>query len=789
MENLSDKHKKYLKIFWYIILAPLTLFILLILFISLGWIGGEMPKFEDLENPIKNLATEVYSEDGRVLGTFYYEENRNNVEYKDLSPYVVQALIAREDHRFYKHSGIDFWGLMRVFGKTIMLGNISQGGGSTISQQLAKNLFQRDTTDYRFSLVRKTVLGVSKFREWVIAVKLERNYTKEEVITMYLNTVSFGSDAYGIKAAAREYFRKSPDSLKAEEAALLIGMLKGTTRYSPIRNPKRSTERRNDVLLKMYEQDYLSKAEYDSLCSIPIRSTLKYEAQSHDAGLATYLRDYIRKSMTASKPRRSDYDSEAQFREDSLSWVDDPLYGWVYKNLKPDGSHYNLYRDGLKIYTTINWKMQEYAEQALREHLAKNVQPAFFKEKGNKYKKEKAPFTTQFTLDQCHARMLVAMRQTERYRNLRNAGYSQDEIERIFKKPVEMRVFSWKGDIDTIMSPWDSIRYHKFYLRASFMAVDPHTGYIKAYVGGPDFKHFQYDGVQQKRQVGSTIKPFLYTIAMQEGLTPCTEMLNAPVTFEVQDTVWVSKNSGPSEYDNQMVPLWFGLSRSLNHISAGLIKKFTPMPVVSLLRKLGVKSDIPAVPSLSLGVAELSLDELVGAYTAFPNKGVYTQPIVVTRIEDKNGNLLTQVQPSKSEAMNEQTAYLMTQMLRQVIMGGTGSRIRYKYNLMSEMGGKTGTTNNHSDGWFVGVTPNLIAGAWVGGEEQGIHFDSMDEGQGAAVALPIYAMFMQKVYADPQFMHMTQDVFERPSGVSIDFSCRPSKSGDETPKDNMKEEW
>jgi penicillin-binding protein 1A len=772
MANLNDKQKKQLKTFWIIFLSPVALLFVLFFAISMGWLGY-MPDLAALENPTRDLASEVYSEDGKVLGTFYWDENRNNVEYKNLSPWLVKALIAREDHRFQKHSGIDGMGLLRVVGKTILMGNTSQGGGSTITQQLAKNLFQRDTSGYRFKVVQKTLLAFSKFREWVIAVKLERNYSKEEIVTMYFNTVSFSSDAYGIKSASREYFGKAPDSLKLEEAAMLVAMLKANTRYNPVRNPERALQRRNDVIDKMYEHDYISKLQRDSFSAIPINKTLKYQAQSHDAGLATYLRAYIQKMMIRSKPDRDDYRNYKSYKDDSLRWITDPLYGWCNKNVKPDGSKYNLYKDGLKIYTTINSRMQEYAERSLREHLAKTVQPNFFAEKRKKWNLKKAPYSNKFSEDKITEFLTSAMHQTERYRKMKTAGSSEREILDNFRNnPVDMRVFSWRGDIDTTMTPWDSIRYFKFFLRASFIAMDPHTGFVKAYVGGPDFRYFKYDGViDQKRQVGSTIKPFIYTLAMQEGMSPCTKALNSPIGFHVQDTIWQTKNSEPTEYDGKMVPLWWGLANSVNNISGFLVNTFNPQPVADLIHRMGVKSDIPAVPSICEGTPEMSLYELVGAYTTFPNKGVYTQPIMVTSIEDKNGNLLTTIKPQKSEAISENTAYTMLKMLERVVLSGTGARLRYTYKLMNPIGGKTGTTNDNSDGWFVGVTPDLIGGAWVGGEEYAIRFDNMTYGQGAAVALPIFGGFMQKVYADPK-INLNKGPFVRPaSGFEPSFNC------------------
>lgn len=786
MENLSDKQKKYLKNFWIIFLSPVILFFLIIFLVSMGWIGGEMPSFEVLDNPTKNLASEVYSDDGKILGTFYQDENRNNVEYKDLSPYLVQALIAREDHRFNKHSGVDGMGLLRVIGKTIMLGNKGQGGGSTITQQLAKNLFQRDTAN-KSGFSRKTALALSKFREWVIAVKLERNYSKEEIISMYLNTVSFSATAYGIKAASREFFNKGPDSLKMEEAAMLVAMLKANTKFSPVRNPERAMFRRNDVLDKMREHDYISKQQYDSLEKLPIK--LDYHSQGHDAGLATYMREYLRNIMSKPKPNRSEYSIYKNYVNDSLRWAEDALYGWCNKNLKPDGSKYNLYKDGLKIHTTINSRMQDYAEQSVREHLSNTVQPAFFKKKkGSK----KAPYVRTFSDEDIRKSLTNAMKQSDRYRRLRNAGYSDKEILDNFKTPADMRVFSWKGDIDTTLTPWDSLRYYKFYLRSSFMAVDPHTGYIKAYVGGPDYRYFKYDGAMvQKRQVGSTIKPFLYTIAMQEGYTPCDKVLNSAVTFKTPtsdnpDSTWTPKNSGPTNYDEKMVTLQWGLAFSVNYISAYLISKFKPQPLVELVKKAGIKSEVLPVPALCLGVPELSLYELIGAYTIFPNKGVYTQPILVSRIEDKNGNLLTAVQPQKAEVISEHTAYLMLQMLKGVVRSGTASRLVSTYGLNNEIGGKTGTTQKQSDGWFVGVTPDLIGATWVGGDEPSIHFDDLGEGGGSAMALPIFGLFMKKVYADKK-LSLNQGPFERPAGFNVDFNCSMRDSEEAAQKEFLKD--
>lgn len=773
MTNRNSNENNFLKYFWIIVLTPITLGVLIIILTALGWLGF-MPTIEDLQNPSRDLASEVISEDGKILGTFYLNENRNPVEYKDLSPFLVQALIAREDHRFTKHSGIDGVALFRVAVRTVLMRNTGQGGGSTITQQLAKNLFPRDTTVYKLGIVRNTVMALRKFKEWVIAVKLEKNYTKDEILTMYLNTVPFSGDAFGIKAASRAFFNKSPDSLKIEEAAVLIGLLQAPTKFNPVRNPERSQIRRNSVLQKMYEHNYITEQQYDSLVSIPVKVT--YHSQGHNAGRATYFREKLRFIMTRPKPEKSRYGSYQSYYEDSIEWENNPLYGWCNKNKKPDGTPYNLYTDGLKIYSTINFRMQEYAEEAVSEHLKESLQPAFNKEKKGR---KKAPFSNDLTEADIENIMRSAMRRTARYRSLKNEGYSESEINKIFKTKTEMTVFSWKGDIDTVMSPWDSIRYFKSMLRASFMAMDPHTGEIKAWVGGPDSKYFSYDGVKtQKRQVGSTVKPFLYTLAMQMGFKPCDKVWNVPVTFRDNDTTWTPKNSGTTKYDGKLVTLKWGLANSINNISAYLIQQFNPELVVDIIKKMGVKSKIDAVPSIFLGTSDITLYEMVGAYSTFANKGVYTEPIMVNRIEDKNGNVISVFQPQKVEAISENTAYLMLNLMQGVINGGTGSRLRYKFNLMNELAGKTGTSQNHSDGWFMGISPDLVAGTWVGGEDRAIHFEYLGEGQAAATALPIYGLFMKKVYAD-KVINLNQGPFERPENFYIDMNCPVSEVSQE----------
>ncbi|WP_246249238.1 penicillin-binding protein 1A [Tenuifilum thalassicum] len=727
---------------------------------------GPMPTFKQLENPKSNIASEVISEDNVVLGNIY-KEYRSFVDYHEISPNVINALIATEDARFHKHSGIDFRGLGRVIVKTVLIGNRSAGGGSTITQQLAKNLFPRNINGQENKIVRTLKLVLTKFKEWITAVKLERNYTKEEIAAMYLNVVEFGSNAFGIKAAAKTFFDTTPDSLKIEQAALLVGIVNAPTRYSPILNPEKSLARRNIVLGQMYRYGYISKQEFDSLSSIPIQ--LKYKLQTHNRGIATYFREMLRLFMTAKEPNPKRYYSHELYKEDSLLWETNPLYGWCNKNKKPDGTPYNIYTDGLKIYTTINSRMQRYAEEALRSHLKNDLQPALdneIKNRGNR-------IFYDITTEQVKHILYSAMRQTQRYRGLVAAGASRDSIIENFNQKIPMRVFSWSGDKDTIMSPLDSIKYYKKILRSSFMAMDPHNGNIRAYIGGPDFRYFKYDMVRQgKRQVGSTIKPFLYTLAMQEGYSPCTKVPNVNQTFVVGDTIWSPRNSGRSKYDGQMVTLKWGLANSVNNISAWIMKQFSPEAVVEMIKQLGIRSHIEPVPSIFLGTFEFSLYEMVAAYSTFVNKGIRVEPIFVTRIEDKNGNVLSSFNTKKQEVISEQTAFLMINLLEGVVNQGTGIRLRYKYNLPGHIGGKTGTTQNHSDGWFMGITPNLVAGVWTGAEDRSVHFERISLGQGANMALPIFALFMKKVYADSTLNVSPDDDWQRPIiGGHINLDC------------------
>ncbi|HUW05338.1 MAG TPA: transglycosylase domain-containing protein [Williamwhitmania sp.] len=778
MDNSNKFRRKFLLWFWGILIFPVVAIITLFTLISLE-VFGPMPTFEDLENPKSNLASEVYSEDNVLLGK-YYIENRSYTSFDELSPNIENALISIEDARFRSHSGIDFRGLARVLVKTIVMGDREAGGGSTLTQQLAKNLFPRDTTYYRWGITRKVNLALAKFKEWVTAVKLERNYTKDEILAMYLNTVPFGGTAYGIKSAAKTYFNIEPDSLNIQQAALLAGLVNAPTRYSPVRNPDRSLERRNVVIDKMARYGYITHAVADSVKEIPIQ--LHYQVQDHNEGLATYFRETLRLILSANMPKRENYYSYDTFKADSTEWATNPIYGWCNKNLKPDGTPYNLYRDGLKIYSTINSKMQQYGEDALKEHLAQNLQPAFDKEQKSK---GNPVYARDVPKEQVQAILNQAVRQSTRFWNLTQAGFSDEQIRKNFNTKTSMTVFTWKGDRDTVLTPLDSIKYYKRFLRAGFMAMDPHTGYIKVYVGGPNFRYFKYDLVMKsKRQVGSTIKPFLYTLAMQEGYSPCFKVPNVPQTFMVGDSTWTPKNSGESAFDGRMVTLKWGLANSVNNISAWLMKQFNPQNVVDISHKLGIKSYIDPVVSIFLGTSDFSLYEMVGAYSTYANRGIHVEPMYVTRIEDKNGNVLATFKSTKYEAISEKTAYLMINLLQAVVDHGTGRRLRYRYQLPGQLAGKTGTTQNQSDGWFMGITPNLVGGVWVGGEDRAIHFEGITLGQGASMALPIWGVFLQKLYADPSLGIDGSAIFTKPAGLTVDIDCPVDSVETSTKKEN-----
>ncbi len=746
----NNFRSKFLKWFWWIFASGLLLLVLMLTFISLGWVGY-LPPIDELQNPINKYATEIYSSDMQLLGRFSRsEENRVRVDYNQISPHVINALIATEDIRFYEHSGIDGKALSRALILRGIFRRKSSGGGSTITQQLAKQLYSPDAANVFERALQKPI-------EWVISVQLERMYTKEEIITLYLNQFGFLNNAVGIKSAAQVYFSTSPDKLKIEEAATLVGMCKNPSLYNPVRYNERSKNRRNVVLNQMRKADMITETEFDSLKNLPL--TLKYQRVDHKAGLAPYFREYLRLTLTAKEPDRNKYASwqEQKYQEDLWMWQNNPLYGFFEKNRKPDGSKYNIYLDGLKIYTTIDSRMQKYAEEAVIEHL-RELQKSFFAEKkGRSY----APFSKNVSQEEISSIMNRAIKQSERYYRMKAAGASEREIELAFHKPVEMQVFTYDGLEDKVMSPYDSIRYNKHFLRCGFMSMDAKSGFVKAYVGGPDFSHFQYDMVNMgRRQVGSTIKPYLYTLAMEEGMSPCDKTVNRPITLnDGSGRPWTPRNTSKSRI-GETVTLRWGLANSNNWISAYLMSLFTPESLVKLMRSFGIRGYLAPVVSLCLGPAEISVAEMVDAYTAFPNKGIRVDPLYVTRIEDSNGNVIANFTPRMYEIISETTAAKMIFMMRSVVDGGTGGRIRSKYGLKMQMGGKTGTTQNNSDGWFMGFTPSLVSGVWVGGEDRSIHFDRIAEGQGAAMALPIWALYMKKVLNDSSLGYSPNDVFE-----------------------------
>ena len=757
--------KKILKWCWILFSVPV---IMVITLIALVWTLADIPSFEDLENPDSKLATQVIAEDGEILTTFHIE-NRSYVSYEELSPNLVNAAVATEDVRFYSHSGIDFPSLGRVIFKTLLGGDSSQGGGSTITQQLAKTLYPRQDISSRIPGVSKLKMVWIKLKEWVTAVKLERSYTKSEIMNMYMNQVFFGSNAYGIKAAARTFFGKSPIDLTVEEAATLVGMVNKPTRYNPALNPDKSLVRRNFVISQMEKAGFLTEQQKDSIQQIPI--TLSFQIQDHNAGVGPYFRDMLRRTMNAKEPKRSSYAQYEDYVVDSLQWADNAFYGWLNKNTKADGTKYNLDKDGLRIYTTINYKMQKYAEEAVAEHLGKDLQKSFWKD--IRWKKNR-PFSDDVEQPTVDLLMKQARRWSDRYRIMKNEGASEEEIWNSFKRPTKMRVFSWngKGYIDTVMTPDDSIKYYKSHLRAAFMAIEPHTGHIKAYVGGPNYRYFKYDNVRQgKRQVGSTIKPYLYTLAMQEGMTPCDKVVNVPQTFLVQDTTWTPKSTDKDEWIGQTVTLKWGLTKSSNNISAYLMKQYGPHAMAEMMRKMGIGCHIDETYSLCVGSADIAVYDMVAAYNTFPSKGVYVSPIFVTRIEDSNGNALGEFNNPKREAIGEYTAYLMANLMQGVVNSGTGIRLRAKYGLKGEIAGKTGTTNDQSDGWFIGYTPSLTAGVWVGAEDRQVHFESLTLGGGSNMALPIWGLFMQKVLADGTHGVYETDRFIAPPGVNLNLDC------------------
>jgi penicillin-binding protein 1A len=722
--------KKYNWRIWKVLIFGVVAFAIFILMIGLG-VFGDIPSFRAIEHPKSNEATEVISEEGKVLGT-YFVKNRSNVNYSEISPNVINALIATEDIRFRSHSGIDF---KRTF--TIFLYALTgkKQGGSTITQQLALNLFSEEGRAKNFS---KRI--IQKFQEWIIAIKLERNYTKEEIITMYLNTVDFGNNAYGIKSAARVYFNTTPDKLTVPQAAVLIGLQKGITRYSPTKNPERSLERRNTVMALMVKEGYISQDEFAGEKEKPLN--LHFNAASNNDGIAPYFRSVLKSEIKKILDERSIN--------------------------KADGTPYDLDRDGLKVYTTINYDMQVYAEEAQKEYM-KTLQDQF-----SRSWKGRNPFRGMEKLIE------QGIKRSDRYKALKLEDKSDDEINADFNTPTKLTIFTWKGNVDTVMKPIDSVKYYKLLLRNAMMAMDPKTGNIKAWVGGINFEHFKYDQVKVgTRQVGSTAKPFTYAVAIENGYSPCLTVPNEPVTIEGYGKPYTPGNSGTPLPGS--ITLQKALAYSQNYIAVYLMKQVGPTAVVNEIKKMGITSDVPAVPSICLGTFDASIYDMVGAYGVFANKGVWTQPNFITKIEDKNGVVLYESKPIIKVAMNEEVAYVMTRMLRGVVTGGTGSRLSYKYKVNAPIGGKTGTTQNNSDGWFMAITPDLVAGVWTGCEDRAFHFTSTSYGEGANSALPIYAGFIRRVYANPN-LKVGKNDFEPPaSGVSIVYDCNQYQQQEQTP--------
>ncbi len=766
--NISQEAIRWI---WIVAFAPVAVLLVMLLLTAAG-LFGRMPSFEELENPKSNLATEIYSEDGKVIGSFFVQ-NRSYVQYADLFPAdstqhlrldgrsvppIVAALVATEDARFRSHSGIDLPSLVRVGVKTVALRNTSQGGGSTISQQLAKNLFPRDTVGRRGRIARTGKLVLSKLKEWITALKLEYNYTKEEIAAMYLNTVEYGSNAYGIKSAAHTFFNKEPHELNIQEAAMLVGVVNAPTRYSPVRNPENALARRNLVLQRMEAAGALDAAQRDSLCVLPI--VLNYKPVSHNEGSATYFREMLRLVMNADKPQRRHYGNDWDYEQALREYEENPLYGWCRKNRKADGTPYNIYRDGLKIYTTINSAMQTYAEQAVQKQMETVIQPQM----DAQYKRTKVLFLDASPAERERI-VRRAVRSSDRWREMKAAGASEREIEAAFDRAQPMKVFTYRGERDTVMSPRDSILHHKRIMRAAFVAMDPRTGFVKAYVGGPNFRYFKYDMARQgKRQIGSTIKPFVYTFAIDHlGMTPCTPVPNLPVTIETANgTAWSPKEAGKVEQLGELHPLSWGLARSRNNYSAWIMKQAKqPEAVADFIHNMGIRSYIDPVPALCLGTSESNVYELASAFSTFANEGVHNDPIFVTRIEDRQGNQIASFIPQSQDAVSETTAYTMLTMLQGVVTAGTAGRLKWQYGLDGvEVGGKTGTSNKNRDAWFMCVTPKLVMGAWVGGEDQAMHLAA--RGEGGVVALPIVGDFLTKVYADGRQGVYRTDRFVRP---------------------------
>ena len=764
---------KLIYLLWGVFAAIVLGIVLFFSAICWGWIGY-VPPVEELENPINKYATQIISYDNVLLGTWSLNENRIFARKDEIAPCVFQALVATEDKRFYKHSGIDIRSVFRAIIKRGILNHKEAGGGSTITQQLAKQLY---TSSLASSAPRRVM---QKTIEWVIAAKLEKYYSKDEILTLYLNYFDFLHHAVGIKTAAKVYFNKTPNNLSVNEAAMLVGMCKNPSYYNPLRDSVRVLERRNVVLTLMEEQGYLNEEDLEKYKQKPLG--LNIQKISHRDGLATYFREYLRHIMMAKRPSRDNYASwqRQEYVDDSIAWEDNPLYGWCNKNVKKDGTSYNIYVDGLKVYTTIDSRMQRYAERAVREHMA-YLQPLF--EKSKHVGRYVNPYSN---LSKAEIKSIImrAVERSERYRSMRAEGMSDEEVKLFFKtNRVPMTIYTSHGDVDTLMTPQDSILYYKTFLRAGFMSMDPFTGYVKAYVGGMDYSFFQYDMCTMgRRQVGSTVKPFLYALAMENGFVPCDEVLNEQTTYMVAGKPWTPRNSGHSRI-GEMVTLKWGLSQSNNWISAYLIDKLGPSSLVQLIRSFGVNS-LNVYPSMSLclGTCDISVSEMVSAYTAFVNKGIRVAPLYVTRIENNEGEVVAEFRPHMNEVISAESSYRMIEMMRAVVDQGTAGRLRYKYNLRGPIGGKTGTTNNNSDGWFMGFVPRLVSGCWVGGEDRDIHFNQMSMGQGATLALPIWAKYMKMVYADRTLDYSQTEEFNIPADFN---SCGSDVETDSIPENQI----
>lgn len=786
IKSFFKDSKRVVRLMWLVVMVPVAMGFLMLTLAALGAFG-RMPSFEELENPKSNLATEIYGDDGHVIGTFFVQ-NRSYVQYEELFPAdstrhlildghrvppVVAALISTEDVRFRNHSGIDIPSLFRVMIRTIAMRDQSQGGGSTITQQVAKNLFPRDTVRNRSKVTRTWKLVQSKFKEWITALKLEHNYTKEEIAAMYLNTVEYGSNAFGIKSAASTFFGKTPDELNIQEAAVLVGVVNAPTRYSPVRNPENALARRNLVINRMRVSGAISREVCDSLTALPI--TLNYRPISHNDGEATYFREMLRQVMNAERPTRRQFLTDWDYEQAVKEYDENPIYGWCKKNKKADGTEYNIYRDGLRIYTTINPTMQRYAEEAVQKQMETVIQPRM-----DAQVRQTGVLFQDMEKEEIEALIKRAMRNSDRYREHKKLGMSDKDIYASFEKECKMRVFTFKGERDTLMTPRDSILHHKRIMRASLVAMDPRSGHVKAYVGGPNFRYFKYDMAKQgKRQIGSTVKPFIYTFAIDQlGLNPCAMAPNLPVSIETPAGIWSPKEAGNVEYDGVLHPLYWGLANSRNNYSAWIMKQAKqPETVADFLHNMGIRSYIYPAYALCLGAFESNVFELVSTYSTFVNEGVHIDPIFVTRIEDRQGNLISSFIPQSQDAVNKHTAYTMLTMLQRVITAGTGGRLAWQFGMENmDIGGKTGTSNENRDAWFMCVTPTLVAGSWVGGEDQSVHLRA--QGEGSVMALPIVGEFLKRSYDDPRLGLSRSAKFSRPEGW-VAYDC---------PKEMMPEE-